>query len=276
MNNSYTRLYAIVNFNICTFLVSAAFASFTFFIIAYSPSLLAETTQLKQEASLGTGFLISTDGHVVTAWHVIKNKQRVYVGPITGNKWKRARVIKLDEKNDLALLQVSNLSRPPLELAEWADVPIGLEAYSIGFPIPKLLGLSRKMTQGLVNGDRTESGDEGFFQFSAETQKGNSGGPVFSPDGLVIGVVQKKLNALKIAERSKDLPENVNYAIKSASVIKFLEGTGVPVNIKKINLNTNLRPYELYRQKHEAVLAVLAKNDPETSRLDLTAPEVVD
>jgi len=276
MNNSYTRLYAIVNFNICTFLVSAAFASFTFFIIAYSSSSLAETTQLKQEASLGTGFLISTDGHVVTAWHVIKNKQRVYVGPITGNKWKKARVIKLDEKNDLALLQVSNLSRPPLELAEWADVPIGLEAYSIGFPIPKLLGLSRKMTQGLVNGDRTESGDEGFFQFSAETQKGNSGGPVFSPDGLVIGVVQKKLNALKIAERSKDLPENVNYAIKSASVIKFLEGTGVPVNIKKINLNTNLRPYELYRQKHEAVLAVLAKNDPETSRLDLTAPEVVD
>jgi len=276
MNNSYTRLYAIVNFNICTFLVSAAFASFTFFIIAYSSSSLAETTQLKQEASLGTGFLISTDGHVVTAWHVIKNKQRVYVGPITGNKWKKARVIKLDEKNDLALLQVSNLSRPPLELAEWADVPIGLEAYSIGFPIPKLLGLSRKMTQGLVNGDRTESGDEGFFQFSAETQKGNSGGPVFSPDGLVIGVVQKKLNALKIAERSKDLPENVNYAIKSASVIKFLEGTGVTVSIKKINLSTNLRPYELYRQKHEAVLAVLAKNDPESSRLDLTAPEVVD
>jgi len=68
----------------------------------------------------------------------------------------------------------------------------------------------------------------------------------------------------------------VNYAIKSASVIKFLEGTGVTVSIKKINLSTNLRPYELYRQKHEAVLAVLAKNDPESSRLDLTAPEVVD
>lgn len=264
-----------MHFNVCTVIFSAAIASFFFLLASYSPPSFADSLQLKQEASLGTGFLISADGHVITAWHVIRNKQRVYVGPIIGNKWKRARVIKLDEKNDLALLQVSNLSRTPLELAEWADVPIGLEAYSIGYPIPKLLGLSRKMTQGLVNGDRTESGDEGFFQFSAETQKGNSGGPVFSPDGLVIGVVQKKLNALKIAERSKDLPENVNYAIKSASVIKFLEGTGVPVNVRKINLSTNLRPYELYRQKHEAVLAVIAKNDQE-SKLDLTAPEVVD
>ena len=89
-------------------------------------------------------------------------------------------------------------------------------------------------------------------------------------------VVQKKLNALKIARRSNNFPENVNYAIKSASVFKFLEGTGLTVVVKKINLSTNLRPYEIYRQKHEAVLAVLAKNDPESSSLDLTAPEVMD
>jgi S1-C subfamily serine protease len=169
------------------------------------------------------------------------------------------------KKNDLALLKVPPMARTPLDLAEWADVPIGLEAYSIGFPIPRVLGLSRKMTQGLVNGDKTESGDKGFFQFSAETQKGNSGGPVFSPDGLVIGVVLRKLDALKVAERSKDLPENVNYAIKSASVVKFLDGTGVQVNVKKINLNTNMRPYELYRQKNEAVLAIISKGDTDKS-----------
>jgi serine protease Do len=256
-------------------LFSAIFIALLGFLSFYSQHIQAGAA-VQQQASLGTGFLVSADGYVVTALHVIRNKERVYVGPITANKWKKAKIIKLDEKNDLALLKISIASSAPLEFAEWADVPIGLEAYSIGYPIPKLLGLSRKMTQGLVNGDRTESGDEGFFQFSAEIQKGNSGGPVFSPDGLVIGVVQKKLNALKIAERSKDLPENVNYAIKSAAVIKFLEGTGVNVGVRKLNLNTNMRPYELYRQKHEAVLAVLAKNDPETSRLDLTTPEVVE
>ncbi len=245
------------------------------FITAYSSLALAEVIKAGKGSSFGTGFLISADGYVVTAWHVVKNKQNIYVGPIADNKWKKAKVIKLDEKNDLALLKVPPMARTPLDLAEWADVPIGLEAYSIGFPIPRVLGLSRKMTQGLVNGDKTESGDKGFFQFSAETQKGNSGGPVFSPDGLVIGVVLRKLDALKVAERSKDLPENVNYAIKSASVIKFLEGTGVQVNVKKINLNTNMRPYELYRQKNEAVLAIISKGDTDKS-VDSANPELIE
>jgi serine protease Do len=235
----------------------------------------AEVIKLQQDASLGTGFLISTDGYLVTAWHVVKDKPQVYVGPIVGNKWKKAKIIKLDEKSDLALLKIGPTGRQPLEIAEWIDVPIGLEVYSIGYPIPKILGLSRKMTQGLVNGDRTESGDVGFFQFSAETQKGNSGGPIFSPDGLVIGVVQKKLDALKIAERSKDLPENVNYALKSATLIKFLESAGVSISVKKINLSINMRPYELYRQKNEAVLAVIARGNSEKS-LDLSRTEIVD
>lgn len=231
------------------------------FFATYANPALAEVIKANKGSSFGTGFIVSTEGYIVTAWHVVKNKQQVYVGPVTGNKWKKAKVIKLDEKNDLALLKVPAMQRTVLEFAEWSDVPIGLEAYSIGYPIPKVLGLSRKMTQGLVNGDKTESGDEGFFQFSAETQKGNSGGPVFSPDGLVIGVVLKKLDALKVAERSKDLPENVNYAIKSASVIKFLEGTGADISVKKINLNTNMRPYELFKAKSDAVLAILAKGD---------------
>ena len=245
------------------------------YLLFYCSHLHAEVIKLQQDTSLGTGFLISDDGYLVTAWHVVKDKPQVYVGPIVGNKWKKAKIIKLDEKSDLALLKIGPTGRQALEIAEWIDVPIGLEVYSIGYPIPKFLGLSRKMTQGIVNGDRTESGDVGFFQFSAETQKGNSGGPVFSPDGLVIGVVQKKLDALKVAESAKDLPGNVNYALKSATLIKFIEGAGIPVSIKKINLGINMRPYELYRQKNEAVLAVIARGSAEKS-LDLSRTEIVD
>lgn len=257
------------------FIVSVLSICILFSLAFQSVAVNAEVIQPKQDVSLGTGFLISSDGYLVTAWHVIKNKTQIYVGPIVGNKWKKAKIIKLDEKSDLALLKIASVERQPLEIAEWVDVPIGLEVYSIGYPIPKVLGLSRKMTQGLVNGDRTESGDAGFFQFSAETQKGNSGGPVFSPDGLVIGVIQKKLDALKIAERSKDLPENVNYAIKSASLIKFLENTGVSISVKKINLAINMRPYELFKAKSDSVFAVLAKGDPEKS-LDSKTPELIE
>lgn len=257
----YYYLVLLIGFNFC---------ALTFSTFAYS-----EPFKAKHDSSLGTGFLVASDGYVITAWHVIKNKTEIYVGPVVDNKWKKAKVVKTDEKNDLALLKISIAGRQPLEIAEWSSVPIGLEVYSIGYPIPKVLGLSRKVTQGLVNGDRTESGDEGFFQFSAETQKGNSGGPIFSPDGLVIGVVQKKLDALKMAERSKDLPENVNYGLKSAVLIKFLEGSGVNILTKKINLDLNMRPFELYRQKHMAVMAILARGELE-NKLDLTLPEVVD
>lgn len=258
--------------------ITVLFSIFCWLLIssyAYASLAYAEVIKSDKTTSFGTGFLITAEGHILTSWHVIKNKSQIYVGPVTGNKWKKATVIKVDEKSDLALLKTTPIARSPLEFAEWADVPIGLEAYSIGFPIPKVLGLSRKMTQGLVNGDRTESGDEGFFQFSAETQKGNSGGPVFAPDGSVIGVVQRKLDALKVAERSQDLPENVNYAVKSAAVIKFLSGASVNVAVRKLNLNTNMRPYTLFKAKNEAVLAILAKGELE-NKLDLTVPEVIE
>lgn len=256
--------------------ITVLFSIFCWLLISsYASFAYAEVIKADKTTSFGTGFLITAEGHILTSWHVIKNKSQIYVGPVTGNKWKKATVIKVDEKSDLALLKTTPIARSPLEFAEWADVPIGLEAYSIGFPIPKVLGLSRKMTQGLVNGDRTESGDEGFFQFSAETQKGNSGGPVFAPDGSVIGVVQRKLDALKVAERSNDLPENVNYAVKSAAVIKFLSGASVNVAVRKLNLNTNMRPYALFKAKNEAVLAILAKGELE-NKLDLTVPEVVE
>ncbi|MDD5367285.1 MAG: serine protease, partial [Gallionellaceae bacterium] len=145
-----------------------------------------------------------------------------------------------------------------LAVAEWSDVPIGLEVYAIGYPRPKLMGLSKKITQGIVNGDRHESGDEGFFQFSAEIQKGNSGGPVVAPDGSVIGVVQRKLDALKLAERSRDLPQNVNYALKSSVLLRFLRDGGVDIKARRVDLTVNARPFEVFRRVEDSVVAVMA------------------
>ena len=155
-------------------LLSWLFLCLSFGANAEPPDVL--NTSLKSSA--GTGFLVDSSGYVVTSWHVIKNKKIIYVGPVVGSLWREAKVVKIDEKNDLALMKISQLDRSPLEIADWQTVPIGLEAYLISFPIPKLLGLSRKMTQGLVNGARTEFSGEGLFQYSAETQKGSSGAPV--------------------------------------------------------------------------------------------------
>jgi hypothetical protein len=65
------------------------------------------------------------------------------------------------------------------------------------------------------------------MQISVPVQRGNSGGPVFDQAGNVIGVVVSKLDALKVAERVGDLPQNVNFAIRGDVVRNFLEDNNI-------------------------------------------------
>lgn len=229
---------------------------FAGFLVRAAPGIVAALllagsghAQEKGEISIGTGFFVSGAGHIVTAYHVIRGRAQVLVGPIDRQRWRVASVLKVDEANDLALLQV-RLERPPLVIAPWSDVPVGLEALVIGYPQPSVQGLSKKITQGIVNGERTESGELAYFQLSAEIQRGNSGGPVLSPDGVVIGVVRSKLNALSLAlaQKTGDIAQNVNYALKSSRLIEFLQAAAVPIQIEKPNLLQSPRPYETFRK----------------------------
>lgn len=219
----------------------------------------AAYAQEKEPFSIGTGFFVSNAGHIVTAYHVIRGKSQVLIGPIDRKVWRIATVLKTDELNDLALLQ-TKLERPPLAIALWNEVPVGLEALVIGYPQPKVQGLSKKITQGIVNGERSESGEQAQFQLSAEVQRGNSGGPVLSPDGVVIGVVRGKLNALSLAQKTGDISQNVNYALKSSRLIEFLQSAGVPVLLQKPNLTLQPRPYETFRKAEASIIAVVGRN----------------
>lgn len=211
------------------------------------------------QVSFATGFVVSTDGHVVTTYHSIKNREQLLVGPIGTNRFLVAQVVRTDERKDLALLK-TRLTTAPLRIAQWSGVPVGLEIYAIGFPQPRFQGITRKITQGLINGDRTTSGENGYFQFSAEIQKGNSGGPVLGPDASVVGVVRAKLDALTVAERTKDLTQNVNYAIKSSTLLAFLRESGLSVPAHTLDLRTHLRPYEIYRRASGAVVLIIGRN----------------
>lgn len=231
-------------------------------LVSMALALPAARAQTPLPVSFGSGFVVSEEGYVVTAFHVIRDQPQILVGPLERNLWRVAQVVKVDETKDLALLKL-RLARPALPVAEWKDVPIGLEALVIGYPQPRIQGMSKKITDGIVNGDRTESGDEGFFQFSAEVQKGNSGGPVLAPDGSVIGVVRAKLNALAVAEKTRDLPQNVNYALKSASLKQFLEAAGVPFVSRSPDLGARYRPFETFQQAQASIVAVVGRKLPE-------------
>ena len=236
----------------------------TFFI--FLSFLLPQSAPADEEpapSSTGSAFVVSAEGHLVTAFHVVKGKTMVLAGPVSGKKWVPARVIKTDPENDLALLKTEHLGfGPPLPIARWEDVPIGLEVYSIGYPKPRIQGLSRKITQGIVNGDRSESGNADFFQFSAGIQKGNSGGALLAPDGSVIGVALRKLGSTSKPGTPQDLPQNVNYGLKSSRLLKFLSDSGIQFKQSVLRPEVNDRPYQIYRRCASSVVAILARSNP--------------
>lgn len=228
-----------------------------------TPAIVAPTPP-NNNLQLGSGFVIA-DGYVLTAHHVIMGRNNIFVGPVTTNRWVLAEVVKVDPKLDIALLK-AKVVMPSLRFTNSMEVPTGLEVFVLGYPQPRVQGMSKKITQGIVNGNRSAPGqtETHQFQISAEVAMGNSGGPVIAPDGSVIGMVQQKLNTQTIAERTKDFLVNVSYALKSEQLLKFLEDSPIAqeVNsqVKRISLNTVLRPYQIFEQSQGSVVSVIGRN----------------
>jgi len=178
----------------------------------------------------GTGFLISKEGHVVTNNHVIKDCVGDVQGNFIGQPTKKLRVVATDETNDLALLQAKGAKKTFKAPAMLRETPIqsGDAVVAIGFPFHGLLTSDFTITTGIVSSLSGILNDTRFLQISAPVQPGNSGGPLLDMSGHVIGVVAAKLNALRVARATGDIPENVNFAIKMGTVRDFLDNSVVP------------------------------------------------
>lgn len=178
----------------------------------------------------GTGFLISKQGHIVTNNHVIKDCVGDVQGNFAGQPAKKLRVVATDETNDLALLQAKGAKKLFKEPAMIRETPVqsGDQVVAIGFPFHGLLTSDFTVTTGIVSSLSGILNDTRFLQISAPVQPGNSGGPLLDMSGHVVGVVSAKLNALKFAKATGDIPENINFAIKTGTVRDFLDNSAVP------------------------------------------------
>ena len=148
------------------------------------------SSQPTSKQQVATGFFVSDAGYLITAHHVIEGLTdiRVVMSP---RQVLRARTIKVDEQSDLALLKVDAIT-PFVYLSHSNGVPAGMDVITMGYPQVSVLGITTKVTRGIVNSERGMRDDPGSFQFSAEVQKGNSGGPLIGPGGMVVGVVRSK------------------------------------------------------------------------------------
>ena len=177
----------------------------------------------------GTGFLISTEGQIVTNNHVIKDCVGDVQGNFVGEAPTKLRVVATDEINDLALLQARGAKKTFSTPAMMREMPVrsGDAVVAIGFPYHGLLTSDFTVTTGIVSSLSGILNDTRFLQISAPVQPGNSGGPLLDMSGHVVGVVAAKLNALKFAKATGDIPENVNFAIKTGTVRDFLDNSAV-------------------------------------------------
>lgn len=135
----------------------------------------------------GSGFIISPDGYLVTNNHVVKDAKKITVSLDDGTKYP-AKVIGRDSKTDLALLKIQ--SDKPFSFIQLGDsngVEPGEWVIAVGDPY----GLGGTVTAGIVSARNRDIGDgpyDSFIQVDAPINRGNSGGPLFSQDGKVIGV----------------------------------------------------------------------------------------
>lgn len=97
----------------------------------------------------------------------------------------------------------------------------------IGYPYHGLLTSDFTVTTGIVSSLSGILNDTRFLQISAAVQPGNSGGPLLDTSGYVVGVVAAKINAIKFAKATGDLPENINFAVKTGAVRDFLDNSVV-------------------------------------------------
>jgi serine protease Do len=171
------------------------------------------------ESLSGTAFFISSDGKALTNAHVVKGCRRMTVSKDGRNS--PANLVASDERNDLALLETN---MKPVQSAKWRfRVRQGEEIVVYGFPLTQVLASMGNVATGNITALAGIADDSRFFQISAPVQPGNSGGPLLDRNGAVVGVVVAKLNALRIAAATGDIPQNINFAIKGSVVGGFLD-----------------------------------------------------
>lgn len=181
--------------------------------LTLAPANAGETT--------GTGFFISSDGYLVTNFHVVEGGQEFAVR--IDEEFVPARLVRTDPANDLAILKVAITDHPHLPLSFRAAVRPGDPAFTVGFPDPTVLGLAAKTTRGEISALSGVRDDARFYQATVEIQPGNSGGPLCDERGNVIAVTTQTINAAKRLEEAGYLPQNVNYGLKAAYLRPLIE-----------------------------------------------------
>ncbi|MBW4551127.1 MAG: trypsin-like peptidase domain-containing protein [Aphanocapsa sp. GSE-SYN-MK-11-07L] len=194
----------------------------------------------RRERGSGSGFILSSDGRILTNAHVVSQADQVSVQLKDGRRF-QGEVIGIDPVTDIAVVKIAATGLPTVKLGNSSNLVIGQWAIAIGNP----LGLSNTVTAGIVSATGRSSAQVGaedkrvsFIQTDAAINPGNSGGPLLNQQGEVIGV-----NTAIIQEA-----QGLGFAIPIATadrIAKQLISTGraqhLYLGIRMVDLSPELR-----------------------------------
>ncbi len=187
----------------------------------FSPFRRVPGRKEEVERNIGSGFIVSSDGLIITNKHVVSDKEAEYIVLTYDNQKYKVEKIYRDPLNDLAILKINAKNLKPLELGDSSNLKLGQLAIAIGTPLGEfrntvtvgvISGLGRGITAGSPFEGYVEKLDN-VIQTDAAINPGNSGGPLLNSRGQVIGV-----NTAIAAEG-----QNIGFAIPINVVKDLLE-----------------------------------------------------
>jgi tetratricopeptide (TPR) repeat protein len=164
----------------------------------------------------GSGFIISSDGKIVTNFHVVAGKPAILARRSDGSFLVIKGILASDKANDLAILQAEGRNLPFVQLGDSDAVKVGEAICVIGSPML----LEGTVSAGIISAVRELQDGRKLLQITAPISKGNSGSPVFNRKGEVIGVASFVLSE----------GQNLNFAIPSNAVKTLLRRPSITVS----------------------------------------------
>ena len=200
---------------------------------------LGKPTQKSPEgrrlASVGTAFYVDETGRLLTNHHVIADCEAVLLGSADHPK-QDAKVVAVDAQHDLALLQASDRAPGFAWFRSGGENGLNGSVLAVGFPNEGLPTLIPVATPGRLL--RADDG-LGHIIIGADMRHGNSGSPIFDTGGLVIGIVDAKLDLAGVFAKTGKQLDDTGIGISVATIVDFFRRTNTPFHIRDRNADTD-------------------------------------
>lgn len=214
----------------------------------------------QKSTSLGSGVIISSDGYIVTNYHVVEDSDEIIVTLLDSSKEYKAKVIGTDSKTDIAIIKVNSSEFKAIKFADSSKILEGDVVFAIGNPF----GVGGSISQGIISGLNKDNIGlnqyEDFIQTDASINPGNSGGALVDSRGALVGINSAILsrsggnNGIGFAIPSNMVKQIAKKLIKDGKITRGYLGVMIS------NLTDDQK--EIYSNKEGALVANVEKDGP--------------